>query len=170
MYQSEPVYPWLALRSDVAVDDSALTTFDYDSWPSSNVFDVQANFPDAKELSVAFYGTDAANEAVTSYKLYGRRHMNGPIILLAQGVATLGAKAVTKNPITKATAASTYWVDTITITAGLLSTSSDPDVFIHDTGADGIAVLTFKRKGFVDLFMEFNIDTCASISAIITGN
>ena len=168
MYSSEPSYPWMALRTAVIADDSAIATFDYDSWPAENTFNIPANFPEARKLAIAFYGTDAADEALTKYNLYGRLHMNGPIILLASGVVTLGAKLTTKNPITKVVETS-YWADTITATTGFLSTASAPGVFINDTGADGICVLNFDRAGLVDLYCEMDLNTCASISAIITG-
>lgn len=170
--------PWLALRSAVTADDTALSAFNYDNWPSSGTIALgigapngQSDLNDARRWLIAMCGIGNANSTF-SYKLYGRKRANGPIMLVASGVATLGAQVVTKDPITKATSTA-KWVDTITITAGLWS---DLAPLIVDSGNDRIAYMRGRPEGLRDLYLEIDLDGdglgsyATSASAIITGS
>lgn len=167
--------PWFALRTAVVADDTALTTFDYDSWPASGGITIRADteqsqLQDARRWYVAFHGAGADN-ATAGYKLLARRTMNGPIILLAQGIITRGTQAVTNDPITKA-ASSNYWCDTITITAGLWN---DIAPLVLDSGANRIAYLKGRNEAVRDLYLEIDLNAdlggsyLTEVNAIVTG-
>lgn len=168
--------PWLMLRDAVVADDTALTTFDYDSWPTANTIAIGLGQPsglselaDFRQWVIAFYGTAAENRDA-GYKLYSRRKVNGPILLLASGVLTLGAQLITKTPIGKVTSTQ-YWADTITVTGGLWY---DLAPLVIDPGNDRIALLRGVNDGLAGLYCEIDLDggpgtACASVSAIITG-
>jgi hypothetical protein len=166
--------PWSSFRSAVVADDTALATFDYDSWPSSGSISIRpdcgpSELLDAKRLLIACYGIGDEN-ATSGYKLYGRR-INGPILLIATGVLTLGTQVVTKDPITKATSTA-KWADTMTITGGLWN---DLAPLVIDSAANRIAVLRGRNDGIRDYYFEVDLDAvgsgsyCTSVSAIIAG-
>jgi len=166
--------PWYNLRSAVSSDDTALTTFDYDSWPAAGPISLgpdggQERLGDAGRLLVAFFGENTA-DFTAAYKLFIRRKMNGPILLLAAGALTLGTQAVTKHPITKE-ADSGLWVDTITVTGGLAAAFSPT---ILDSANNRIALLRVPREGILDLYCEIDLDGGAGtqmtkLSAIVSG-
>jgi hypothetical protein len=169
--------PWVSLRAGVTADDPALAAFDYDAWPASGAIEVSAqqhadsnvhHLLDARRLWLAFYGKAQADETC-AYKLYTRRRTNGPILLLAQGVLTLGTLAVTKDPITKAIS-TCLWADTITITGGLWS---DLAPLIVDSGNNRIALLRGRNEGLRDYYVEFDLDgggtPMTEVNAIISG-
>lgn len=166
-------HPWRFLRKAVAASDTAITTFDYASFPTSLTdLDTQVGVGKTVENSmnavvIAAYGTDAANEDV-GYKLYGRRLANGPIMLLATGVMTLGSQVVTKDPITRATRTA-YWVGTITVTGGLY----EDRITIRDSGNNRICTMEFDTYGIKDFYLEIDLAAGASdmaeFNAIITG-
>jgi len=168
MYLNTSKMAWQALRTDVDSDDTAIDVFDYATdWPSSNTICLKdPPLHDANGVLIAFHGTDGANEALTSYKLYGRSRQNGPIQLLLTGVATLGTQACLTSPVDNTTAiADGLWADTITVTGGLLAGLVD----ILDTGNNRICMLKFDSMHIQDLYLELDIGTMASVYAIITG-
>ena len=158
---------WHQLRASVAVDDTPLALFDYSAWPSAKAFNLPAALGHVKNLRIAFFGTDAANEDAT-YVLYGRQK-NGPIQHLISGAITLGAQVVTKHPIT-GTVMTAYWADTITAVAGLLT---DSDVLLDAASSDRIGQLEIPRRNIVELFCEILVTggstTAATIEALISG-
>jgi len=170
MFLQTSKLPWVSLRDAVVADDTALTTFQYSNWPTSNTLDDMKNhsaFKDANGLLITGFGTDSDNEDA-AYKIYGRARMNGPIILIATGIVTCGAQLVTSHPITPA-ALTARWFDTITVTGGLFSGLIE----ILDSGNDRIAALKLDSMIFNDLFMEVDLDggdtAMASFYAIICG-
>jgi len=168
MYSNTIKIPWRALRTDVAADDTPIAAFGYTSWPTSNTINGLHNDPtlkDANSLGIIAYGTDAEDEAITYYKLYGRAKQNGPIILLLTGVMTLGAQACPVNPITGAAVTAGFWVDTITVTGGLLEGRQD----VLDSTGDMIAMLKWDNLFFDDLYLEIDMNTMATFSAILIG-
>jgi hypothetical protein len=162
-----PSPTWHQLRSIVSADDTALATFDYDSWPSSNVFNILTKLGQVQNLRIAFFGTNAADEDFT-YILYGRQK-DGPIQHLISGQVTFGSRVITKHPITKAVATK-YWADTITAAAGLLT---DSDVLLDAAGNDRIGQLEIPARNVEELYLEVDLDggstTAASAEAIISG-
>ncbi len=165
MYENDVRQQWYALREVQSAQDTALAAFGFTDWPSSGTFNVRTGLPDAVYARIALYGSDAADEALTSYTLYGRNRGNGPIVLVATGVATIGAQTCLIDPVTGAALTNHLWVDTITNTAGL---AVNHDVIIDSTG-DRIAELILPLFGLDELFMEFNFNTNAKMGAIITG-
>lgn len=166
--------PWFALRTNVAADDAALSTFDIDSWPTSKSLLVQpdqdvSGLLDARRIIIAMHGLGVEN-ATAGYRYYGRRG-NGPILLLATGVMTLGTQLVTKDPITKAST-NARWADTLTITGGLWS---DMAPLVMDTGNNRIAMLRGRNDGMKGHYLEIDLDAvgsgdyCTRVDAIISG-
>jgi len=158
-------------------DDTALATFDYASWPTSNTVSMESGTETgisellhARRLWLAIYGKAAVN-ATAGYKLYARRKDNGPILLLASGIATLGTQLVTKDPISEATITA-YWADTITITGGLWS---DMAPLVLDSGNNRIAIMRGRNEGLKDYYLEVDLDTAGAgtymteVNAIISG-
>ena len=94
--------------------------------------------------------------------------MNGPIQLLLEGVMTLGTQTSTTDPISGVAIANGKWVDTITVTGGILSDI----VSILDSTNNRICMLKFNRTHIENLYLEIDIPAAsqvASIYAIITG-
>jgi hypothetical protein len=150
---------WYSLRDAIVEDDSAVATFDFASWPTATYIVPSI----CNGVVIAFWGKGSANDHA-NYKLYGRRKNNGPVMLIATGVLTLGAQAVTKNPITGA-AVTAKWVDTITNTADWIK-----DVGLMDIGNDRIGFMGFDLFAIAALYLEIDLDSSATeISAIITG-
>ena len=168
--------PWVSLRAGVAADDAALATFDYASWPSDKAISISpsatgdlVHLLDARKLWLAFYGKAAA-DATAAYKLYGRRRSNGPIILVASGVLTLGTQAVTKDPTTQATTTA-LWVDTITVAGGLWK---DLAATIIESGTNRIAMVEGRHNGLDGYYLEVDLDggggtPMTEVNAIISG-
>jgi len=165
MYLESPNHPYVALRSAVVANDTALAAFNYADWPSS-YFDLK-QFHGCNMASILFWGKDAEDEDF-SYILYGRRKMNGPVLTLQTGTAILGSQLIVKNPISKATVTG-YWADTIALTAGLLHGVAT----VRDSTTNRVAELRFPINGLTDLYLELAVDggsvTCKEINAIITG-
>ncbi|MCK4500663.1 hypothetical protein KAU11_09195 [Candidatus Babeliales bacterium] len=170
MYLNTARIAWEALRAAVTSDDTAITSFNYGDWPTSNTFLLsKPTFNDANGVVIAFHGTDAANEDF-AYKIYGRTRANGPIQLLLGGIATLGAQACIQDPIDKATVITNgKWVDTITIPDGIFTGIAE----VLDSTNDRIAMLKFDTTHIEDLYVEIDLDggstTAAAAYAIITG-
>jgi hypothetical protein len=160
--------PWVSLRGAVTTDDTPLSAWAYTDWPSSNTVKLSdAPLHDANVLYVGFHGTDAANEALTYYKLYGRSRTNGAIMLLLTGVATLGTMTCTTDPVDNTTAiANGLWADTITVTGGLF----EDLVEVLDSGNDRLCLLKFDKGNIDELYMEIDMNTMASVYAVISGN
>lgn len=158
--------PWAPLITGIAANVATLSTRDYDNAVYNAAKFVIPPDWNAKAVAIAFYGTDAADEAVTAI-LWGRMRTNGPIIKLWAGAVTLGALVTTKDPITKV-AGTAYWADTITLTANVEGLA-DP-VIRNEAIGDDIAFLLINLYGIKDLYMEITtINTAATINAIICG-
>ena len=169
MYVNTARLPWAQLRALVTVDDTALTAFDFSDWPSSGVLKLNDDpLKDASGVIIAFHGSNAANED-TTYKLYGRTRNNGPVQLLLEGVVILGTQNATTDPITGDTITNGEWVDTITVTGGILSGL----VEILDSTNNRICMLKFDQLHIDELYCEFDLDggsvTATSMAAIISG-
>ena len=124
---------------------------------------------DTNGVMISLFGSDAADENVL-YALYGRTRMNGPIMLLLTGIATIGTQIAVEHPIKgKPDLANRKWVDTFTVTGGIFADLVD----ILDSGQNRQAVLKFDITTINDLFMEIDLDggsvTAASMYAIMTG-
>ncbi len=165
--------PWVSLRGATvtASEGTPLSSFKYSDWPSSNVLNLNTpDLHDASGVLIAFHGSDAADED-SAFILYGRSRSNGPIQCLLTGEITLGTQNCTIDPIDGATAITNgEWVDTITITGGILSGI----VEILDSGNNRIAMLMFDQMHIEDLHIEFDMDggdgsEATSMYAIITG-
>ncbi len=162
--------PWVSLRGAVSSNDTFLTSFKYSDWPSSNTLNL--NVPpiqDASGLLVAFHGTNAADENA-DFEMYGRTRSTGPIQLLLKGVVQLGTQNCTTDPIDNTTTITLgEWVDTITISGGILANL----VSILDNENNRIAMILFDQMHIEDIAMYFKITTAGNAStamyAIITG-
>jgi len=159
--------PWMPLITGIAANVTTLATRDYDNAVyAAAKFDIPKDW-NAKAVAIAFYGTNAADEAVTAI-LWGRMRTNGPIMKLWAGAVTLGSLVTTKDPITKVATTLSYWADTITLTANVEGLA-DPVIRNEAVGND-IAYLLINLYGIVDLYMEITtINTAATINAIICG-
>lgn len=158
---------WEPLRTGVVANEATLTTWDYNNAVyASRKFDIPKDW-NSKAIAIAFWGTNAADEAVTAI-LWGRMRTNGPIMKLWAGTVTLGALVVTNDPILKTAVANAFWADTITLTAGV-EWLSDP-VLRNETADDDIAYILMNLYNINDVYLEITtINTAASINAIITG-
>lgn len=160
--------PWVSLRDNVTSDDTAITVFKRSNWPSTNIIKLkEPPLHDANGLIISAFGTDTADDVLTSYKLLGVARGNGPIYTLLTGVMTLGTLVATTHPITRpdTTVTSGLWVDTITVTGGLFSGL----VEILDSGNNRIATLKFDQTFIEELYLEIDLDTINAFYAIITG-
>jgi len=162
-------FPWYVLRTGIASAAYAITAFSHSDWPSSDVVNLgEPAYRDMTNIILAAYGKDAENEDV-AYRLYGRRKMNGPILLLAEGVITLGSQACAKDPISGDTITGYTWADTITLTGGWL----DQDETIMDSGGNRICGLRLDIWGIQDLYLDVDSDggsaEAAEINVIFTG-
>ncbi len=171
MYVNTAKLPWVSLRE--AGDDTPITAFTYSDWPAGaktfNDIKNSGTMKDSNGVMISMFGSDAANEEV-NYFLYGRVRMNGPIILLLAGVATLGTQIAVEHPIDGTTLANRKWVDTFTVTGGIFADLVD----ILDSATNRQAVLKFDIATINDLYMEIDLDgssgaAAASMYAIITG-
>lgn len=174
MYLNTAKLPFVSLRNAVAADDTLLTAgtdFSYSIWPSSNTINNIKNDPilkDANGFGILAYGKTADN-ADMLYNLYGRVRQNGPVMLLLTGIMTLGTRVVTDTPIGE-TAITARWVDTITVTGGLLKAL----VTILDSGNDMQCMLKFDGLWFNDFFLEVDLNggsgtAMTEFSAILIG-
>lgn len=159
--------PWKQLRTLTSSDDTALSTFEFDN---STYVASKCDIPnDWNAVAIAFYGTDAADEDAT-VKLFGRMRNNGPIMELYAGKVTLGAKVVTKDPISLS-AVTAYWADTITSTGEEWINDA---VIRNEAADDAIAFLCLNLFGIKDVYLEIDLDggdtTMASLGAIICGS
>lgn len=169
MYLNTARVPWVSLRGAVSSDDTYLTSFKYSDWPSSNVLNLnEPPLQDANGLLIAFHGSDAADEDST-FEMYGRNRTNGPIQLLLSGTVKLGTQNCTVDPITGDTITNGEWVDTITITGGILKGV----VEILDNANNRIAMVMVDQGHIEDVAVYFILSggatTAASMYAIITG-
>lgn len=156
--------PWVSLREAVTEDDAAITDFKYDNMPAVGVtpetgqngsIDLRrAPLQDASGLMLAAWGAGGNNKAITGYKLLGVARTNGPIITLLSGAMISGSLACSVHPLTKATLTSNFWVDTITVTGGVLSDF----VSILDSGNDRICMLQFDQTIIEKVFLEYDED------------
>lgn len=168
MFLNTARIPWVSLRDNVTSDDSAITTFIRSNWPSSNT--VSLNDPplhDANALTIIAFGTDTANDNLTSYKLYGITRDNGPILLLLTGVMTLGTQVATTHPIGASTITNGKWVDTITVTGGFFAGANQHE--IHDNANNRIAGLSFDQRIIDELYLEIDLNNINAFYAIICG-
>ncbi len=164
-------FPWRGLRENVtaANEGTALSTFEFDN-PTylANKFDVsRANQTDYNTAIIAFWGK-TTNNYDALYRLFGRRKGGGFIESMAEGIVTLGALPITKDPIGKAVETG-LWADTITNT---LDAWVEADTLVVPT--DKIAYLVLPVAGIADLYIEIDIDggsgtATTEINAIITG-
>lgn len=165
MYVNTPRYPWLSLREAVTADDTAITVFKYSNMPevgsrplTGQNLSIDLNSPnmkDANSFLIASWGAGGDNKVITAYRLYGTARMNGPIILLVEGIMTSGAQVCAVHPLTDASLSSNFWVDTITATGGIASGLVD----ILDSANDRICMLRVPRLNFDRLFMEYDEDS-----------
>lgn len=160
--------PWVSLRDNVTTDDTAITVFKRSNWPSTNIIKLKdPPLHDANALVISAFGTDTANDNLTSYKLLGVARSNGPIITLFTGVMTLGTLAATTHPITRpdTTVTNGLWVDTITVTGGLFEGQET----ILDSANNRICGLKFDQTFIEELYLEVDLNTINAFYAMITG-
>ena len=177
MYVNTARLQWLSLREAVTADDTAITVFKYSNFPAvgatplrgqNGAIDLNsAQLKDANGAFIAAWGAGGDNKTITGYKILGVTRTNGPIITMLSGVMTSGSLACAVHPLTGATLTSNYWVDTITVTGGLLSGV----VEIMDTGNNRICMLKFDTLIFDKLFLEYdeNATGMTEFNAMLTG-
>ena len=173
--------PWQSLREAVTADDTAITVFKASNMPavgstpsSGQNGSINLDSPVFKNSSgilIAAWGAGGDAAACTGYKLYGIAKnlpgQEGPIILLAGGVMTLGPMVCSVHPLTGAVLTSNTWVDTITVTDGILSSLASK----LDSGNDRICLLKLDSMIFDKVFMEYDEDAAGitAFNAIICG-
>lgn len=177
MYVNTARIPWLSLREAVTADDTAITVFKYSNMPavganpeSGQNGSIDLNGPalkDANGVLIAAWGAGGDGKTITGYKIFGVARSNGPIVLLLGGVMTSGSQVCAVHPLTGATLTSNYWVDTITVTDGLLAGL----VEILDSADNRICMLKFDKLIFDRLFMEYDEDASGmtAFNAMICG-
>ncbi len=182
MYINTARIPWLSLREAVTADDTAISGltggFIRSNFPAVGVNPesgqngaIDLNGPhlnDANGVVFAAWGAGGDNTVITAYRLYGVVRSNGPIILLLEGVMTSGSLACAKHPLTNATLTSNFWVDTITITGGLLSGTAE----IWDSANNTMCMVKFDTTIFDQLFLEYDEATSNNMTefnAMICG-
>lgn len=161
MFIEHERHSWQLLRPALMTTvDTVLATFEYENATYvANKWDMPRT---ANAAAIAFYGTDAANEAATM-ALFGRAG-KGPIMEMWVGAVTLGALVVTKDPIA-GTALTAYWGDLITSTGEEWITDI---VLRNETEDDKIGYLLLDLPGIKDLYLQFTTKTSvASINGII---
>ena len=168
MYVNTAKIPLVSLRSAVIADDVALSAFAYDDWPSSNTLNNVRGHPnmlDASGVAFMFWGTNAENEDF-AYKLYCRLRCNGPIMLAAEGIVTLGSQVAATDPVDKTTAITLgFWADSVTVTGGILKDLTD----ILDFGGNRICMLKMDGVFFNDWYLEIDLDGGSSTAAAAYG-
>lgn len=177
MYLNTARLPWYSLREAVAADDTAITVFKYSNFPAvganpekgqNGAIDLNApGLKDANSLWIAAWGAGGDDKTITGYKLLGVTRQNGPIITVLSGVMTSGSLACAVHPLTGAALTSNLWVDTITVTGGLLDGHYD----ILDSGNNRICMLRFDSKILDKLYLEYdeNATGMTAFNAMITG-
>jgi hypothetical protein len=147
---------WRPCRTTVTADDTALdgTTAGYTFQFADKPAEAISLNPEDNEGEIYFYGTDAADEDITGYKVYTWKE-NGPARLWCNGAVTLGAALKS---------AGVFYADTITVTDGTADCNS------FDNGNDRVATLYLNSlKGCRWLYVEFDVNTVASISCEFTS-
>ena len=171
--------PWYSLRNAVTADDSAITVFKKSNWPAVGA-DPEIGQNGALDLThgallhangvmIAAFGAGGDDTVITGYKIYGVTCTNGPIVLLFMGVMTSGSQACAVHPLTGAALTSNFWVDTITVTGGVLSDSSYYKIL--DSASNRICMLSFDTRIFDQLYLEYDESSTGmtAFNAIITG-
>lgn len=149
------------LRSGVAAADTALATFDNDSFPTSNIW---TRGLDDLSAMLAFFGEGDENGTVVG-KVYGKGK-NGPIRRIADVTLTLGTQAVTKHPITRAAEATAVWFDTITVSNETLSIEG-----ALTSGNNEVAQMSFDLTGIESIYFEItSLTNVTAFNAIIRGD
>ena len=181
MYLNTARIPWLSLREAVAADDTALSSltggFIRSNFPAvgstpltgqNGAIDLNSSlFKDANGVLIAAWGEGGDGKTITAYKLYGVTKMKGPILLIAEGAMTSGSLACANHPLTNVALTANYWVDTITVTGGLLA----GDIDILDLETNRICMLRFDTSIFDKLYMEYdeNGSGMTAFNAMICG-
>jgi len=176
MFTQNPKCQWESMREAVAADDTAISVFKHSNMPAigtakygqNTSVDLKApNLQFAQGGLIAAWGAGGDNKAITAYRIYATAVANGPIVLMAGGVMTSGSQACTVHPITGVALTSNYWVDTITVTSGILSDLAD----ILDSGNNRICMLKFPFQCWQRLFMEYDeaAGGMTAFNAMITG-
>lgn len=158
-----PQMDYTTLRASSAADDTALDgttasyTYAFGDLPTASTRRAATMHPDWDNVTIYFFGTDAANEACT-FKIYAYKSTNGPATLVCTGTATLGT-AVTGGT-------NEFYADTISTTDYWPT-----DIVIADSGNNRVCTLSFDLLGHKYLFCELQASTgtCATMAAKITG-
>lgn len=162
MYSQHLKNSWLPLHGLALLDTvSAITTYEHDN---ATYMAHKVDIPnEANSAIIMFYGTDAANEQATM-ALFGRAAGNGPLLTLWDGVVDLGARVVTKDPIT-GSILTALWADTITS----VYDEGPYDVTLRNEAADDTdAFLMIDLPGIKDVHLQFTTKTSvASIGGIL---
>ena len=174
--------PWQSLREAVAIDDTPLSVFIRSNMPAvgenpdtgqNTSIDLNGPvFKKSNSVLVAGWGAGGDDQACTKYTLYGiaanqSPAAEGPICELLTGVATLGPQACTVHPLTGAALTANTWIDTWTVTGGLLSGL----VEILALASEKICMMKFDTLIFDRLFMEYDEDATGmtAFNAMISG-
>ncbi len=181
MYINTARLPWYSLREAVTVDDTAITDFQRANWPAraadQNTLKTGQNgavwlngpeLADANGVMIAAWGAGGDDTVITGYKILGVTRKPGPIFTLLSGVMTSGSLACAVHPLTEATLANNYWVDTITVTGGLFSGI----VEILDSVSNRICMLKFDTTIIDELWLEYDEATSNNMTefnSMITG-
>lgn len=154
--------PWYSLREAVTEDDAAISVFKYSNFPAVGANPekgqngaIDLNSPglrDANSVLIAAWGAGGNDKVITGYKLLGVTRQNGPIITVLEGAMISGSMVCAVHPLTGVTLTTNYWIDTITVTGGLLSGL----VEILDLDNNTICMVKFDTLIFDKLFLEYD--------------
>ena len=166
--------PWYSLSDINTSAVAAPASQDRSAWADlSGAFKCDYPMRDAQQprlinaAHILFYGSDAANEAA-EYLLWGVKS-NGPIILLAKGVATLGELACGVNPITGVAipGGDGFWADTVTVTDGLAYGVANNVRGL--AGQQLMQSIVVDLMGFQEVYLSTTHTSVDYFGAIITG-
>lgn len=172
--------PWFSMREAVTADDTAITDFKRANWPAKEdpiLLNSGQNGPvelygphlkDINGVTISAWGAGGDDKVITGYKILGVARGNGPILTLLSGAMISGSLACSVHPLTEATLTSNFWVDTITVTGGLL----DGQHTILDSGNNRICGLKFDTDIFDEIWLEYDeaAGGMTEFNAMITGH
>lgn len=169
--------PFFSLREAVTEDDVAISVFKYSNFPAvganpekgqNGAIDLNSpHLMDVNSPCIACWGAGGNDKVITGYKLLGVARQNGPIFTLLAGAMISGSLACTVHPLTGDALSSNFWVDTITVTGGLLQGRQT----LLDVDNNRICMLKFDKKFIAKVFLEYDEDSSGmtTFSAMIGG-
>jgi hypothetical protein len=150
-------------RKAVTANDTAITTFDFESMPSALLWTPGGKGYDHNFLTFAAFGEGTEN-GTAKLTIFGRA-INGPVIKVAEVTVTLGTHSVTKNPITKEAEDTAKWFDSASITDYWIKTVGG-----NTGGSNLISLFGFDVLFLKDFYVEVtDMTNVTEVNVIVTG-